>query len=162
MVFIICIIEYLLSGTWQPLYFRVGIPVFKKSILIKNKINLHLDELNEEFNGKYASPIVFREIKDNVVAFREALFTFRLLSYTPVMHGLIRSTRTKIEVVGYANWYALSFWLLTAYFSFQIFDFEIIFMLFVTVMLGSIYYVQYRRYKRIFEHLKNKDDLNKK
>ena len=153
-VFLIAILELIVSGTWQKFYFTSGIPIFKQSIRLSSPAELSVDSLNEQFQGGWCDPLRFREISRHNIAFREALFHFSFfkMNYTPVMHGLIRyDERSKeLHVIGFANWFAPLFiivFIATAA-SFRGADagIDIMFTLFPIGLFALLYFIQFRRF----------------
>lgn len=146
---VIVIIETILSALWNENYFRHGIKIYSKVYSLEKIAQNQLDEsvLNEAFK-KYNSPsLVFKQIGINEFAFREKLFQFTFLTYTPIMHGKIRinENNNSINVVGYLNWWILAF-ILTGFVSF-FGDFAVLPFLFL--LLGVIYIIQKGKYDKV-------------
>lgn len=102
-------IELLLIRWWVPVYFRKGIPLFKKSFLFNEEqsfssTELHID-LSVKFHRTILPPIIFRNISDHEIAFRESFLRFPI-SRISIGHGLIRIDNIKREVtlIGYPFW----------------------------------------------------------
>ena len=70
-----------------------------------------VEALASHFRGRLGPSLVFRQLESGEVAFREASFELKLLSYTPVMHGLLLAVpgSTECVVEGRANWFSLAF-----------------------------------------------------
>lgn len=97
---LIVLFEFILSGTWQPFYFRLGLPIFQRSMKSVSPPSLSPEALTERFQGGgLVAPLLFKRISPHEVAFREG-FSFALLSYTPLMHGMIEHRDGKLRVIG--------------------------------------------------------------
>jgi hypothetical protein len=102
----IAILELIASGTWSTFYFTTGIPLFRRSARLAVRPDLTDTKLEALMAGSPWSPLRFRSISDTEVAFREQLLAWTILTYTPLVHGLIRYDETSqtLHVVGYSNW----------------------------------------------------------
>ena len=109
------LLEVFLSGRWNPTYFRKGIPIFFKRYepVLAPTDSFPSGTLSEAFKGWLLPPLVFKRIGPDEYAFREGLFQFVLLTYLPLMHGILQVDRGTgiVTVVGHANWVALLFFL---------------------------------------------------
>jgi hypothetical protein len=88
--------EVVLSWKWNRTYFAVGLPVFVRRVE-RTFDDVALDELARSSKTMAASPLEFRRLEPDLVAFREQV----LGQYIPVMRGVIR----RDGVAGLLNWY---------------------------------------------------------
>jgi len=156
----IAIIEIFLSVNWNKIYFTLGIPLFCKQVTFKH-ISDNIDSLINKLNNKFKSDgitpsLYFKKIDSNKIAFREKYFNLSLLTYTPVMHGkiIIDFDKKEFEVFGLSNWFVLVFffmWFLDN--TIKVKDIYITFLLAPIVIVGFIYYIQFRKYKEIILYL---------
>jgi hypothetical protein len=105
--------ETILSATWNETYFTIGLPLFTVNI----PVNVHHANIPSKsvFVAKSGlESIVFREISPNSYGFREKLFQFRWVKFSPVMHGLLifDNANSRIIVKGFASWSLLAFLLM--------------------------------------------------
>jgi hypothetical protein len=151
---VVAIAETVLNSRWVPFYFLKGIILFKKSVSFAEPPYLSPDDLSTQFSQGIVSPIVFYPLGEDLIAFREKLFSFRLLHYTPVMHGLIRIDRQQheISVTGYANLFAILFAIIfpAAFIATSQAKSESGFIIpLLLILFGSLYTIQYVRFKNI-------------
>ncbi len=173
---LVTIVELIVKGAWLPLYFRVGIPLFKKSIRLYRPPDLSVDYLNGQFEEGWDLALLFKQISLHEVAFREAFFysKFPLLrilfskstkssSYTRIMHGLIRYDETtgELHVIGFANWFPLLFTIFViAYVSTIPISEPIIILVFTVISLAIFaigYFRQAKRYTAVFNTLSSEE-----
>jgi hypothetical protein len=147
----ITIAETVLAARWNRAYFRSGLLIFRQRIGFVGAIQslpaaAHLDAL---LKGRWGPSLLFRELSPGELAFREALFEFRLLSYTPIMHGHIEALPAELVVLveGRLNWSTLGFVLMIA----LVLDraSSLVFLPFFVVVVGLIYLIQALRYRRV-------------
>jgi hypothetical protein len=161
---LLLIVESILSIAWQPLYFRIGIPAFSKKARLTSPPLLAEDLLNAQFDDKNLPPLRFKQLSNNEIAFRPAVFSFRLIAYTPVLHGLIRydENSRELRVLGLLNWFPILFTvgLLVAIWH-PVFFFDIVgsimFTLFLAVLVTVLYALDAGRYSNVFRVLINQD-----
>ncbi len=161
---VVAITETVLNSRWMPFYFLKGITLFKKTVSLVETPILSPDDLTTQFSQGITTPIVFFPIGEDLIAFREKLLGFRLFHYTPVMHGLIRIDRQqhKISVTGYANWFAMLFAIIfpAAFIANSPAKSETGFIIpFLLILFGSLYAIQYVRFTKILEAIKQKPSL---
>ncbi len=150
--------ETILSAIWNRTYFMTGIPIFVMRIPVELRhSNIpSAQQLETRFYSAWASSLVFKEIDLHTYGFREKFFEFRLVGYSPIMHGVLVFDHSSNEVIvkGFANWFILSFsliWLggvLASSFS----SFPIIalgFILFFVLLMGLLYGIQYSRFSKV-------------
>lgn len=117
-IFGLVLLEVFLSGRWNPTYFRKGIRIFAKTYQRTGAFSdsFESETLTNCFKGWFLPPFIFKEIGPDEYAFREGLFQFVLLTYTPIMHGILQIDRTSgmVTVVGHLNWVTLTFVLVCA------------------------------------------------
>ena len=102
--------EAILSAAWNKTYFTIGIPFFTRSI----PVHVHHANIPSKsvFEGQAGlGSIVFKEISPNSYGFREKLFQFRWMRFSPIMHGLLifDDANSQIVVKGFAHWSLLAF-----------------------------------------------------
>ncbi len=166
-VLIILLVEVRLSLKWATLYFCKGIKIYHKEIRFQttliNTDDLIID-LNESFKSSGLSPsIYFRKISSQTVGFREKLFEFSLLSYTPIMHGKIETSRSHIIVTGLANWYPIAFtclWYVILIPSFN-HEVDLMFVVMPVIVFGVIYMIQAKKYRAVVAQLSKIKEQNK-
>ncbi len=146
---LIAIIETVFSASWNPTYFRVGIPIYRKTYPFKGTAPSKLNEntLNEAFKKVGSSSLVFKQIDYGKFAFREKLFQLKLLNYTPIMHGIleINEMSRNIRVSGYINWWIIAF-VIT---GFIFFPGDFSFVPFMFLIVGMIYLFQKNKYDKV-------------
>ena len=102
------IVEAILLGSWVRGYYRMGLPIFRRRAFAMAGVNAlpDISFLQERFRSKLLPPLRFRTLDPGEIAFREQVFHARIVSYTPVMRGLIRFDPSTNEVVitGLLNW----------------------------------------------------------
>ena len=98
-VIAIAVAEVVLSWKWNRTYFTVGLPIFARRVE-RTLDDLPLDELARSSKTAAASPLDFRRLEPDLIAFREPVFP----QYLPVMRGVICRDR----VAGLLNWYVLA------------------------------------------------------
>ncbi len=155
------IAEAVLSIRWVPFYFLKGITLFKKSVFFTETPDLSPGDLTTQFSHGIANPILFHRLDENQIAFRDKAFSLKTLRYTPVMHGLISVNHKlrKISVTGHANWSALLFAIVlpAAFIADASAKSELGFVVpFLIILLGSLYAIQYFRFTRVLEAIKQK------
>ena len=72
------LVDIVLSGTWNRMYFTSGLPIFIMQIPVSRRhINIPLSSrFEKQFRSKWTSALVFREIDLNTYGFREKFFDF--------------------------------------------------------------------------------------
>ncbi len=155
LVFAAAIIEIVLSARWSRIYFKTGIPIYRRTIAAgHDEAQLPSPEQIEAAlppRGRHA-PMLVRRINNNQIAFREKLFHFGV-GYSPVMRGCItyHPVRGEAEVCGYLNWYILTFvFSLLIFLLISPFDpANIIIPLCMLVVLTYIYLMQKKRFREV-------------
>lgn len=155
------ITESILSGRWAGFYFLYGLTLFKKSFTFAGDPHLSAEELSQDFSQGISTPIVFHELDQDTIGFREKMFSFRLFNYTPIMHGLIRIDRIhrEMSVTGYANWSPIVFAIvfLSTFLRMSLEKEGLgFFILFFFAMLGVLYAIQFSRFIKIFAQVKER------
>ena len=145
----IAIVEFFISARWNPTYFRVGIPIYSKTLPFEGATPAALreEELNDVFRKSLTPSLVFKKIGAGEFAFREKLFEFFIFTYTPIMHGRleISPVSRKVRVIGLLNWWILAFVLTSL--TFLSHSFELVPSLFL--LLGVIYLSQKSKYDKV-------------
>ena len=161
LLLVVLVAETVLSATWKKVYFTRGIVIFAKkssvdSAMIQGKsasaFQLHFDNI---FRGQR---MLFREIEPGVVAFREEMVEFRFMAlrYPPIMHGIVavESGIGKPVVKGMLNWTVVAFFGIFLWISLGALNaslLSLVFPLLAAFMVMLIYWIQYRRYKKILD-----------
>ena len=152
LVVAVALIEVVLSGTWSPFYFTRGLPLFRRKVAIPSLGALVEERLEQAHAGGLVPPLLFRRLSGTEIAFREKALAIRLLSHTPVMHGLIRQDRDEgnVYVIGLANWFPLAF---AVFFMAMTLHWDPTCLIFLFLVLGLIYAIQARRYASVARFL---------
>ena len=158
-------IEFLVALSWSEGLWSLGVPLFRTS----RRLNSHSNPLDDgvlnsmSTDGLGAGPrFVFRRFSDGSIAFRESfrprIFGFH---YTPLMRGRISFNpyMPEIELVGIAYTPTLGFLAMFLFVFFAAFTngeavIPTIFLVFVTVMFGFLWFIQARRFGRIADCVK--------
>jgi hypothetical protein len=105
----VAIVDFVLAARWSDFYFTVGLPIFWRRIERPGGIaDLSLEELGKRSATVAGTPLLFRLLTPDLIAFREKLFGGSM-HYTPIMHGVIRHQREEgvVEVAGFVNWFVI-------------------------------------------------------
>jgi len=109
-VMVIAIVEMVLSAKWNIFYFTVGLPIFVRRVdsvvVMKDQ---SIEELMQAATTIAGTPLLFRRLAPDVIAFRESPFGGSI-HYMPIMHGVIRRRPEEATAVvhGLANWYIVA------------------------------------------------------
>ena len=147
----IAIAETVLAACWNRGYFRSGLLIFRQRIPFAGAIQDLPDAARLEalLKSRWGPSILFRELSPGELAFREALWEFHLLSYTPIMHGHIEALPAEraVLVEGRLNWFTLGFVLMPA----LVLDdpSSLLSLPFFVGVVGLIYLIQAHRYRRL-------------
>ena len=107
---VITIIEIVLSAKWNAFYFTVGLPIFVRRIdRVVVMQDQSIEELMQAATTIAGTPLLFRRLAPDVIAFREKPFGGSI-HYMPIMHGVIRRRPEEATavVLGLANWYIVA------------------------------------------------------
>ena len=147
--------EIFASWTWMSIYFRSGIPVYRRLLLIR-KFQLEFAvELERIHDSRISIPLLFRAMSLHEIAFREKVFGIFWLRYAPVMRGLIHVSddRKQVWITGLLNWYVI---LLIALLPLTLSLKEVWpYFLLILAAVFITYLVQRYRYARIGDSLEN-------
>lgn len=101
--------EIVASWTWMSVYFRYGIPVFRRKVRVRRFRPEFADELERIHHSNLSLPLLFRSISMREIAFREKAYGIYWLRYAPVMRGLIHVSQDRKEVLltGFLNGYVV-------------------------------------------------------
>ena len=93
----------------MSVYFRYGIPVFRRKVRVRRFRPEFADELERIHYSKLSLPLLFRAISMREIAFREKAYGIYWLRYAPVMRGLIYVSQDRKEVLlrGFLNGYVI-------------------------------------------------------
>ena len=166
----VAFVEFLLSASWAPAYFRFGFPLFEKQFAFSDQPARQLRdrELSAEFRGRLGPSIVglgastvFRRLSQDELAFRKRFFEFLIFATTPIMHGIARVDRRErtVTVTGYANWYPLffsAFWLgVPTRFALAAYGVRaaIVCGLMLPTVLGVCWFLELPQYRRVYRRL---------
>ncbi len=139
-----------------PVYFRKGIPLFRKYIeySYKPRIDEYLiNGISNQDISLFISLIDFKKISDFEIAFCEEK-RGHFFYYPPIMRGIIRvhEIDKRLFVTGYLNLYVISTIFILVIFS--KYDILILFILICCLILK----LQYHLYNKIFKFLNRKYD----
>ena len=145
-------VEIFLSLRWNKFYFSTGVRVFRKELSAHSpRPELPSSQkLEERLRGSAFPPLQFRQFDGDRLGFREkAAGVWLRISYTPVMHGLLRFDRpaARVEVLGFLNWFVFAFTILMGMASFSYH--EPIFLAFLAGLLALIYTIQAKRFRQV-------------
>ncbi len=160
------LVDVFCALTWNKTYFTSGLTIFVKRMPVDHwHTNIPQPSLFETmFHSDWASSFTFKEVDRLSYAFRENIFQFRLMRYTPVMHGLLTfdSDNGQVIVKGFVNWYAFSFSLVwiamlilftISMLSYATIMFSILIVLgailALTLVMGILYTIQSSRFTKI-------------
>ena len=157
-LFVIALVgDLVLSGLWVKVYFTRGLPIFRRSFDADppHRQPPPINELQPALKSNVIHSLAMHALSQYEYAFRPTLIQLRVFDYTPTMHGLLRFdlNQRKVVVIGHANWLLI---LLTAM---SVFIFISSSELWVwaffgggyTLIVGSLYLMDWRRYMRIGE-----------
>lgn len=149
----IVIIESILFYKWLPVYFKFGIPIYLKTYRFEKTASTPIGELplNQAFNNLFEASLLFKDLGQCKFAFREKFFEFKLFTLTPIMRGRLEIDKKKIRVVGLINFWSLSLiiYIIIAFHS------KIRFLIFMFLVLTTIYIIQRYRYDRVGKFVYN-------
>ena len=159
---LITAVEWLAARIWWPLYFRIGIPVYRRTFLFggaptREVTAESLEEDLQASRGDMIYRIEFRAFSDGEIAFREDPGDpgpSSRLRYIPVMHGLlsIDLRQGTASVVGRLNWSVIGLalmFVLSFYRGAQGWAVACVAALF-SLALGYSYVAQAKRYTQVF------------
>ena len=157
--FLVIVIELFCNGWWITVYFRNGIPIFRKYIEFIEGTSISTEELSGELCIFFPAR-TFNNITNNDIAFREVWF---LRPWISIMRGLIHidNKERKITVIGYINWnvFCIFFFPLNILADpgnrTHIFDMLRLFGLAVIIIFVVLKF-KYKVYEKIFNYLKNR------
>lgn len=116
LVFMIAIIEQILSATWVRWYFKLGIPIFRRTTHLGPAISLPIagNYLEGVIPSSNYIRLLVREVEKDKLAVREKVFDFPRWGYTPVMRCLVTidPVRREVTALGLLNAYPVAFSLL--------------------------------------------------
>src|SRR5215470_2839266 len=112
----VCIVftDVILSWTWNPSYFRFGIPVFRARVDFRHGDRDLVNLLSPKCRLGFLPAMAFKALSATEIAFRETaeyrFFVGPWLHYFPTIRGLIRCGPecNSTYVTGYLNWWVLA------------------------------------------------------
>lgn len=152
LLFVLFLVEALLTWRFNRFYFTVGLPLFKtehRSDLTSKAIPSAEQLIACMPNSSFQS-LVFSQIDSTRFAFRESAWArFPRISYTPIMHGLLSfdGDTGRIRVVGLANWLPSVFLALVVVGIPMQDSFPFVAFLIGTLLL--IYAIQFKRFREV-------------
>lgn len=152
---VLIVAEIATSGAWMSGYFRIGIPVYRREVLIRTFKPGFADELERWHASNLSLPLIFRAISVREIAFREKAYGIYWLRYAPVMRGLIHVSNDKrhVYITGLLNWYVL---LLIALLSFMlILEGVWAYIVILIAFLFTVYAIQRYRYGKVGDSLES-------
>ncbi len=155
------------SLTWNRMYYTSGLILFVKRIPV-NYWHTNIpdqSQLETMFRADWFPSFTFKEFDGLLYGFHEKRYQFRLISYAPLMHGLLTFDASDRQVVvkGFANLYPVAFGLmwwgvLVSIFllnwSSESMAFDLLIILvgagvFFILLIGLLYWVQSSRFSRV-------------
>jgi hypothetical protein len=103
----VIVAEVILAMTWNRFYLTFGLPIFVKRVeRLASLEDVSLEYLQKRMATAGGSPLVFRRLDPNAIAFRESGLG-GVIHFTPLMRGLIRHNHGEpaVAVIGFANWF---------------------------------------------------------
>lgn len=149
----ILIVEIVLSARWSDFYFTVGLPIFWRRVdRVIGLENQSLNELLQAAATVAGTPLLFRRLSPDIIAFREKAFGGSI-HYMPIMHGVIRRRveESTAVVVGLVNWYIVA---LIVMFAILLGDDFLAVVPYFLAAVGIVYLIQSVRYSRIARALR--------
>lgn len=151
-VFGVAVLEIVLSLTWNRTYFTVGVPIFRRDLVMGQPgPAMPTPERLEKAMSKSVFPaFAFRALENNLLGFRERARSRSLrFHYTPVMHGnlLFEASHARLRVTGLTNWFTVAF-LVFVIASSVMFERSLV-LVFLVVLYGGIYFIQARRFRGV-------------
>lgn len=150
------VVDTILRITWNKLYFTKGLTLFTMSIPVNERhVNIPSKPvLESQFHSIWFESFVFQEIFPNTYGFREKFSQFKLMRYSPIMHGLLifDDANSRVIVKGFANWFFLVFsllWLGGAILFTLSVSILALFVIFFCLVIGSIYAIQHSRFSKV-------------
>ena len=154
-------IDLIAGLTWWRDYFRVGIPLLvrKQPFAQANPTLPHSDALANRFCNGLTSPLLFHALSPTEIAVRESFWAgFFRFTYTPLVHGLLEvdPNAREIRIVGRANAFPLVFIFAFAIpLTFQMRAHDLFGVVFLVLLVGSLYATQYVRYGKVLKETVN-------
>jgi hypothetical protein len=167
LLFAFMVIEQILLGIWRPIAFRSGIVVFRRDLNGSDTSKIDPEAMETRFRGRAVQSILFRRNGEEELFFREKLFSFSFLNYTPIMHGIIETKPDGSPVLyGRLSWSSLLFaaiwYVMLSYFQMDQVNtvengppswFFYAFAFAPIVVFGLIYLVQRYRYGKVAAYI---------
>jgi len=150
------IIEMILSGTWNRMYFTMGLPIFvmRVPVDLRHSNIPPSSQLEEHLPSALLSSLVFREVEVNTYGFRENFFEFGWrFRYPSLMHGMLffDFNNNQVVVKGLVNWFWACFSLIWV--SGALLQYEpmiaLIFIFVYTLGMALLYSLQHERFSRV-------------
>ena len=158
---VVLVAEIVLSVIWNKSYFTLGIVVFsQESTAAATSANSRdASAFQTHFDASFrGTRMLFHEIEPGLIAFRERIIEFRFMAfhYSPIMHGIIKtdSVTGMVSVKGILNWTAIGIVALFVVTFLPAMDMSWVSLAFpslILLFLLLIYWIQFRRYKKILE-----------
>lgn len=163
-VFVLAFVDLFLNATWNPFYYRFGIPIYRRTF----KANgfpaqpPSAEEVETAVPQEIWTGIAVHQLDKDLLAFREKLVDWRLfrMKYTPLMHGALKFDKPSgtVKVVGFLNWFPVAFACLfiggVGFAGFATGEFFAEFLFFPLFLIGLftfIYVIQRNRFEIVAE-----------
>lgn len=107
---VVIIAEVILAMRWNRFYCTVGLPIFVKRVERLGSLeDIPLETLQKKTATAAGTPLVFRRLGPDLIAFRESGIG-GILHYTPLMRGIVRRKEgeSTVAVIGFANWFIVA------------------------------------------------------
>jgi hypothetical protein len=108
------VLELILDATWNPFYYRYGIPIYKRSLKAAPFSSWlpSATELKTAIPKDIWTEITVHQLGEDLRSFRENVVDWHIIcmKYTPIMHGALKFDRTsgKVKVVGFLNLFPMA------------------------------------------------------
>ena len=152
------IIETVLSGTWNRMYFTVGLPIFIMRVPVEFRhSNIpSSSHLEEHSRSTLVTSLVFKEVEPNTYGFREKAFEFGWrFHYPSLMHGMLffDFDHNQVVIKGFANWFMLCFsliWIGGVFLEYEPLV-ALVFVFVFSLFIILLYSIQYDRFSKVIK-----------
>lgn len=145
--------EFLLSTTWTPFFFRMGLPIYRQEFRLLNSLGsleAHIVDLEGSLPRTWQrAAIVFKSLSSNELAFRQKFgqrrnATYGLLAYDPGRQLLTFKGYLPFSVLVFPVFFIFFLWMGS-------FPYPALFLSFLLLMMGLSVVYQRNSYGRIAE-----------
>lgn len=164
-VFVLAFLDLFLNATWNPFYYRFGIPIYRGTFKANGFPGQHppsAEAVETAVPQEIWTGIAVHQLDKDLLAFREKLVDRRWfrMKYSPLMHGALKFDKPSgtVKVAGFLNWFPVIFACLfiggAGFVGFVTGDFVaemLIFPLFLGGLFTFIYVIQRNRFEIVAE-----------